>query len=95
VKGYHPRAVLADKGYDADWLIADLKAAGVGEIVIPPKENRKVKRQYNKELYKGRNVVERAINKLKYYRRIATRYEKTARNFFGFICLAAAIINIK
>lgn len=95
VKGYRPRAVLADKGYDADWLIADLKTAGVGEIVIPPKENRKVKRDYNKELYKGRNVVERAINKLKYYRRIATRYEKTARNFFSFICLAAAIINAK
>lgn len=73
VKGYRPMAAIADKGYDADWLIDNLRHAGVGEIVIPPKENRRIKRDYNKQMYKGRNVVERAINKLKYYRRIATR----------------------
>ena len=88
-------AALADKGYDADWLIDELRDAGVEDIVIPPKENRKVKRDYNRELYKVRNVVERAINKLKHYRRIATRYEKTARNYYSLICLAAAIINSK
>jgi transposase len=86
-------AVLADKGYDADWFIDELRDRGVKEIVIPPKENRKVKRDYNRTLYKVRNVVERAINKLKHYRRVGTRYEKTARNFYSFICLAAAIIN--
>lgn len=93
VQGYRPLAALADKGYDADWFVDKLKCPGVEEIVIPPKENRKAKRSYNRELYKVRNVVERAINKLKHYRRIATRYEKTARNFYSLICLAAASIN--
>lgn len=95
VKNYQPLAALADKGYDADWLIKELQQAGVSQIVIPPKKNRKVQREYDKDLYKGRNVVERAINKLKHYRRIATRYDKTARNFYSFICLAAAVINLK
>jgi len=94
-KNYQPLAVLADKGYDADWLLKELQQAGVSQIVIPPKKNRKQQRIHDKELYKGRNVVERAINKLKHYRRIATRYDKTARNFYSFICLAAAIINLK
>ena len=95
VKGYRPLAALADKGYDADWFIGELKGAGVEEIVIPPRETRKVRRHYDRELYKVRNVVERAINKLKHYRRIATRYEKTARNFYSLVCLAATIINTK
>ncbi len=72
-----------------------MQANHVAEIVVPPKESRKVKRQYNKAMYKGRNVVERAINKLKFFRRIATRYDKTGRNFYSFICLAAAAINTK
>ena len=65
------------------------------EIALPPKRSRKVKREYNREIYKGRNVVERAFNKLKFFRRIATRYDKTARNFYAFVCLAADAINIK
>jgi transposase len=94
-EGYSPLAAMADKGYDADWLVEQLKTNNTAEVVIPPTKNRKVKRAYNKEMYKGRNVVERAINKLKFYRRIATRYDKTARNFYSFICLAAAVINYK
>ena len=66
---------MADKGYDADRIIKKLEAAGVVEIVLPPTKNRKVKRAYNKEIYKGRNVVERAFNKLKFFRRVATRYD--------------------
>jgi transposase len=93
--GYRPLVAMADKGFDADWLVEELKSKSVTEVVIPPKENRKVKRAYNKEMYKGRNVVERAINKLKFYCRIVTRYDKTARNFYSFICLAAAVINYK
>jgi transposase len=93
VKDYRPLIAMADKGYDADWFIDELKAMGVAEVVIPPKRNRKVQRDYDKEKYKGRNVIERAFNKLKYYRRIATRYEKTARNFYSLVCIAAAILN--
>lgn len=95
VKGYRPVIAMADKGYDADWFINELKDAGVVEVVIPPKRNRKVQRDYDKEKYKGRNVIERAFNKLKYYRRIATRYEKTARNFYSLVRIAAAILNTK
>ncbi len=95
IEGYRPLIAMADKGYDADWVIDKLQSSGVAEIALPPKENRKVKREYNKEIYKGRNVVERAINKLKFFRRIATRYDKTARNFYSFICLATAAINTK
>ncbi len=93
LEGYRPLIALADKGYDADWIVERLTAAGVAEVVIPPKENRRLKRRYDKELYKGRNVVERAINKLKFFRRIATRYDKTKRNFYALLCLAAAVIN--
>ncbi len=95
VAGYRPLIALADKGYDAQWFIDGLHGAGVATVVIPPKKNRTVQRPYDAELYKGRNVVERAINKLKFFRRIATRYEKTARNFYSLICLAAAIINAR
>ena len=86
---------MADKGYDAERIINKLRQAGVTEIALPPKHNRKVQRDYNKEIYKGRNVVERAFNKLKFFRRVATRYDKTARNFYSFVCLATAAINTK
>ena len=95
IEGYSPLIAMADKGYDADRIIDKLQRAGVAEIALPPKANRKVKREYSREIYKGRNVVERAFNKLKFFRRIATRYDKTARNFFSFVCFAAAAINVK
>ena len=95
LEDYRPLIAMADKGYDSDRVINKLRRIGVAEIALPPKKNRKVEREYDKEIYKGRNVVERAFNKLKFFRRIATRYDKTARNFFSFICLAAAAINTK
>jgi len=94
-EGYRPLIAMADKGYDADWFVKQLEDQQVAEIALPPKSRRKVKREYDREIYKGRNVVERAINKLKFFRRIATRYEKTARNFYSFICITAAAINTK
>ena len=62
------------------------------EAVIPPKKNRKCKRNYDKHLYKERNLAERFINRIKQYRRVATRYEKTARNFLGFVHVAAIMV---
>lgn len=93
LKGYRPLIAMADKGYDADWFIDELKSAGVAEVVIPPKRNRRVQREYDREKYRGRNIIERAFNRLKYFRRIATRYEKTARNYYSLVCIAAAILN--
>lgn len=87
-------AVLADKGYDADYIV---EAVGnMGAIaVIPPKSNRKIQREYDKDLYKERNIVERMFNKLKHFRRIATRYEKTASSFMAFLNLAAIWLWLK
>lgn len=81
-------AVLADKGYDTDKVLAQveqLKAIAV----IPPKTNRKVQRAYDRELYKQRNLIERAFNRLKHCRRIATRYDRKAIYFLSFLHLAA------
>lgn len=78
-----PAAVLADKGYDSNALllrIADLDA----QAVIPAKRNRLEPRELDNHLYAERNKVERLFNRLKHYRRLATRYDKTARNFLAF-----------
>ena len=91
LKGYQPKAVLADKGYDSDALVEAIEAKGA-EVVIPPKSNRKEPRDYDKNLYKERNLVERFMNRIKHYRRVATRYEKTARNFLGFVHVATIMV---
>jgi transposase len=84
--------ILADKGYDAeDRVLKPLREAGK-EIVIPPKKCRKEGRFYDKEIYKARHLIENFFCRLKQYRAIATRYDKTARNFLAAIHLAAAVI---
>lgn len=84
--GLQADAVLADKGYDADVLINTIEASGA-MAVIPPKRNRVVQRDYDRHLYKDRNLVERFFNRIKQFRRIATRYEKLARNYLSFLNL--------
>lgn len=93
ISGFKTEALLADKGYDADWLICSAKEQGIEQIVIPPKESRKTKGDYDKALYKQRNIIERYFKRLKHWRRVATRFEKTARNFMSIIYIAATIIN--
>ena len=84
--------VLADKAYDADArMIMPLEAAG-RIAVIPPKKNRKQPRDYDKHLYKERHLVETFFCKLKQFRAIATRYNKSARNFLAAIHLVASVI---
>src|SRR6202158_3598906 len=84
--------VIADKGFDADERVSDpLEKAGK-TTVIPPKANRKHKRDYDKELYKARHLIENFFAKLKQFRAIATRYDKRAINFLAGIYLAAIII---
>lgn len=86
------KTILADKGYDADDRVLNpLREAGK-EIVIPPKKNRKDQREYDKELYKARHLIENFFCRLKQYRAIATRYDKTARNFLAAVYLAASIV---
>ena len=86
--GPSPKVMLADKGYDSDAIRQDLKDRGV-EPIIPFKRNRKVQEPIDGFLYALRNMVERCFNKLKNARRLATRYDKTARNFLAFVHLAA------
>ena len=86
-------ALLGDKGYDADALIERLRGARIA-VVIPPKSNRKDKRECDFILYKERNLIERLFGKLKQFRAIATRYDKLARNFLGAIRLVAAVIQL-
>lgn len=86
---------LADKAYDAaERVLTLLQEAGI-EAVIPPKANRVEQREYDKEVYKWRHLIENLFQKLKQYRAIATRYDKTASAFLGGIHLAAAIIWLK
>ena len=87
-------AVIADKAYDSDAVVDAAKRQGA-EAVIPSKKNRKVPREYDKHLYKDRKKVEWFINLLKQYRRVATRYEKTARNFLGFVHVASIMILLR
>ena len=91
IKGIEAEVAIADKGYDADHLADRIAEAGA-QLVIPPKRNRKVQRQYDAELYKERNRIERFFNKLKQFRRVATRYDKLLANFMDFVKLAAIAI---
>lgn len=84
--------VIADKGYDADQRVLDRLAQAGKTAVIPPKANRKELRAYDRERYKARHRIENFFCQLKQFRALATRYDKTARNFLAAIHLAAAIV---
>jgi transposase len=81
---------VADKGYDADHLRAFLDARGTTPV-IPNKANRKRCFPFDDQLYRLRNVIERTFCRLKDFRALATRYDKTARNFLAGLCLIAAL----
>lgn len=80
--------LLGDKAYDADWLRQQIEAQGAVPN-IPDKSNRKDKHCFSRTLYKERNLVERFFNKIKHFRRIATRFEKYADNYLAMIKLAS------
>ena len=86
------KPLLADQAYDADERgLEPLQQAGK-TAVIPPKRNRVVQRPYDQERYKERHLIENFFCKLKPFRAIATRYDKTARNFLAAIYLASTVI---
>ena len=94
IAGLKPGAVIADKGCDADHLHQAIRDAGA-EPVIPAKSNRRERRPHNKALYKERNLIERFFNKLKQFRRVATRYDKLLATYEGFVQLAAIAILLR
>jgi len=94
IRGIHADKVLADRAYDADRL-HDLIYEQGGEPVIPPRRHRKYQHRYDRIAYKQRWGIEGFFAKLKQWRRIATRYDKLAANFLGFVKLASIMLWLK
>jgi len=91
LEGLTPTAVLADRAYDSSALRSRLAAAGA-RAVIPSTRSRKIPIPHDPILYRLRNRIERCFNKLKHFRRFATRYDRLASHFLAFTCLAATMI---
>ena len=91
LEGQRSDAVLADKAYDSNGL-RDQIAAMKAKAVIPSKRNRKVCIPHDIDTYKHRNRIERCFNRLKHFRRVATRYDRRTIHFAGFVHLAASMI---
>jgi transposase len=89
--GVDGEAVIADRAYDSDAIRGAVKAAGM-KAVIPSIQSRKRRIPHDKVLYRERNRIERCFNKLKHFRRLATRYDRRARHFLAFLCLAATVL---
>ncbi len=89
--GMPAEAVLADKAYDSNALRALIARMGA-EAVIPSNRCRKVAIPHDAAIYKHRNRIERCFNKLKHFRRFATRYDRRTTHFTGFVYLAASMI---
>jgi len=83
--------LIADRSYDAeDFLLMIMEVDA--EVVIPPRQNRKESRAYDKHWYKERHLAECFINKIKHYRRIFSRFEKLAKRYLGFLSFVGTLI---
>lgn len=91
IQGLAAQAVVGDKSYEADEFVRTLEAQGA-QAVIPPRKNRTEQRDDDRHLYKDRNLVERFFNRIKQFRRLATRYDKLAQNFLSMLHLVCAYI---
>lgn len=94
IEGIEGAAVLGDKGYDAQAFIDTIHQQNCIPV-IPPRSNRKEPRQYDEEIYKERNLVERFFRKLKNCRRVFSRFDKKSENYLAFITLASTILIIQ
>lgn len=91
IKDLRAQSVVADKGYDSDAFVETVTAQG-SQAVIPPRSNRLNPRTFDRHIYKSRNLIERFFNRIKQFRRIATRYDKLAQSFLSFVHLACAFV---
>lgn len=91
LEGFCAEAVLADKAYDSN-AFREIVARSGAEAVIPSNRTRKIIIPHDQAIYRQRNRIERCFNKLKHFRRFATRYDRRALHFLAFIHLAAAMI---
>jgi len=92
--GAEVKAVIADKGYDSKAVVEVVQAMGA-EAVIPTLSTRKQQRQIDKDLYEERNLAERFWRRVKDFRRVATRYEKTDQNFLAFVHVASLMVLLR
>jgi putative transposase len=90
----HPEHVVADAAYDSDSIRHQVRQAGA-QPCIRPNPTRNVKQRYDRVRYRNRNVIERFFGRIKRFRRIATRYEKKAANYLGFVWLAAILVSMQ
>ena len=88
LSGITAGAVIADRAFDANALVQAVEARGA-TVVIPPKRNRIFRRAYDQSLYAERNKIERFFSRIKHYRRVATRYEKTASSYLAMAQVAS------
>ena len=91
IQGYSSKYVIADKAYDSD-AFRETIVSGGGIAVIPPRNSRTDPIPYDQDLYKRRNIIERFFHRLKQYRRVATRYDKYAVRYLGFVQFEAILI---
>ena len=89
-----PQAVIADKAYDTDAILAAIEARGA-VAVIPAKANRKIERDTDWSLYKERHKIEVMFGFMKHYRRVFARFDKLARRFLAFVHFVAACIMLR
>jgi transposase len=91
IEGIDAEYLLADRGYDTNSIVQTATQSGM-QVVIPPKKNRKLQREYDKDLYKHRHLVENAFQRLKQWRGIATRYAKNTKSFLTAIHIRCIFI---
>lgn len=91
LEGKEATYAIMDKAYDADYVLEQAEKQGMIPV-IPPKSNRKYQRDYDQHIYKERHLVECFINKIKHYRRVFSRFDKTTRNYMSFIRFSSALI---
>jgi transposase len=94
MEGFDAQAVMADRAYDTDAILAFLQGKGI-KPVIPPRRHRKVQRDYDVYLYRLRHLVENAFLRLKGWRSVATRYAKRTSSFLAFVHIACMMMRIK
>lgn len=94
VEGLCVGAVIADRGYDAQAFVEQIEAVGAVAVIPSRKTNRR-HREVDWNLYADRNKVERFIGRLKGFRRVGTRYDKTEESFLGFVYLAATLLSLQ
>jgi len=91
ITGLEADYTIADKAYDANNFIELANSQG-SEVVVPPKSNRVIQREFDRHIYKERHLVECFFAKIKAYRRVSTRYEKLAVTYRAVVLIAACLV---